>query len=76
MDHVSTKNFEYDVALSFAGEDRGFVEDVAEGLAKEGIKFFYDDMEQDALLGKNLVDFLDGAWTGHRGQTDLEFFVE
>lgn len=48
----------YDVALSFAGENRGYVEEVATGLKTAGIAVFYDAFEQATLWGKNLVDHL------------------
>jgi len=44
--------FEYDVALSFAGEDRVYVEKVAKYLKEKGIKVFYDDYEKTGLWGK------------------------
>ena len=46
----------YDVALSFAGEDRTYVEKVAEKLRDIGIKVFYDDYEKSDLWGKNLYE--------------------
>jgi hypothetical protein len=49
---------EYDVALSFAGENRQYVEDVAEGLRALSIKVFYDDFEKAELWGKNLYEHL------------------
>jgi hypothetical protein len=48
----------YDVALSFAGEDRDYVEAVAEGLKNHGVSVFYDKFETAGLWGKNLVDHL------------------
>lgn len=51
-------NYEYDVALSFAGEDRKFVEDCAEILRALNINVFYDNYEKDVLLGKNLYSYL------------------
>lgn len=50
--------FEYDVALSFAGEDRAIVEEFANLLVAKNIKVFYDNMEISTLWGKNLVDHL------------------
>lgn len=50
--------FEYDVALSFAGEDREFVEECAEILRSLSINVFYDNYEKDVLLGKNLYSYL------------------
>jgi len=48
----------YDVALSFAGEDREYVEKVANLLKKQNISVFYDTFETSELWGKNLVDHL------------------
>lgn len=50
--------FEYDVALSFAGEQRGFAERVAEELRGRGIRPFYDDYEKAELWGKDLYEHL------------------
>jgi hypothetical protein len=49
---------EYDVALSFAGEDRDYVEKVAEGLKAAGVAVFYDGFEQVGLWGKDLAEHL------------------
>jgi hypothetical protein len=48
----------YDVVLSFAGEDRGYVEQVAEALSKRGVTFFYDKYEKASLWGKDLGEHL------------------
>ncbi len=45
----------YEIALSFAGEDRQFVETVAHELRSLGVRLFYDAFEQVDLLGKDLV---------------------
>jgi hypothetical protein len=50
--------FEYDVALSFAGEDRGHAEAIAELLKDRGVRVFYDLFEQAALWGKDLYQHL------------------
>lgn len=52
------KTFDFDVALSFAGEDRGYVEEVANWLKKMDIKVFYDKYETVSLWGKNLYEHL------------------
>jgi hypothetical protein len=49
----------YDVCLSFAGEDRDYVEEVARHLTELGVSRFYDTDEQADLWGKNLVEHLD-----------------
>ncbi len=48
----------YDVALSFAGEDRDYVEQVAMALRESSVKVFYDKFELADLWGRNLVDHL------------------
>jgi hypothetical protein len=45
----------YEVALSFAGEDRPFVEAVAEELRSMGVRLFYDTFEEVNLFGKDLA---------------------
>lgn len=52
------KEFEYDVALSFANENRDYVEQVAFELQSHGVKVFYDRYEEASLWGKNLYDYL------------------
>ncbi|MEK3917724.1 toll/interleukin-1 receptor domain-containing protein [Paenibacillus sp. FSL H7-0331] len=51
-------NTDYDVALSFAGEDRKQVEQLALELLSQGIKVFYDEFEQANLWGKDLYQYL------------------
>jgi len=53
---------DYDVALSFAGEDRTYVEQVAKELVRAGVKVFYDEFEQDKLWGTNLYDHLSDVY--------------
>jgi hypothetical protein len=48
--------FEYDVALSFAGENRAIVEKFATLLKSKNIKVFYDEYEAADLWGKDLID--------------------
>lgn len=47
-------NCEYDVALSFAGEDRDYVERVAMALRARNVRVFYDGFEEATLWGKDL----------------------
>lgn len=54
--------YEYDVALSFAGEDRDYVEKVAAYLKDKGINVFYDDYEKVKLWGKDLYIHLDEVY--------------
>jgi len=48
----------FHVALSFAGEDRKYVEKTADVLRRMGFRVFYDKYEQVSLWGKNLYDHL------------------
>lgn len=52
-------DFTYDVALSFAGQQRAYVEKVAAALRRRGIRPFYDNYEKAALWGKDLYEHLD-----------------
>jgi hypothetical protein len=49
---------QYDVALSFAGEDREYVARVAESLKTLDVSVFYDDFEKVDLWGKDLTTHL------------------
>ena len=49
---------EYDVALSFAGEDRKHAKELADLLKTNGYSCFYDENELANLWGKNLYDYL------------------
>src|SRR5687768_11904634 len=55
-DHVD--QFEYDVALSFAGEDRAVAEELGDLLLNKNLKEFYDEYHAGDLWGKDLVDHL------------------
>lgn len=48
------ENRDYDIALSFAGEDRIYVDRVANLLKERGVKVFYDLFEEADLWGKDL----------------------
>jgi hypothetical protein len=56
--HSQRAIFEYDVALSFAGEDRKLADDIANELRKHGVRVFYDSFEQANLWGKDLFAHL------------------
>ena len=51
-------NYKYQVALSFASEQRDYVADVANHLKDFGIVFFYDRFEVVEGWGKNLAEHL------------------
>jgi hypothetical protein len=56
----------YDIALSFAGENRAYVEEVANGLKAAGISVFYDGFETATLWGKNLIEHLATVYQNSR----------
>lgn len=52
----------YSVALSFAGEDRKFAEDIARELKKNNVNVFYDKYEQHELWGRDLYETLQSVY--------------
>ena len=55
-----SKQFEFDVALSFAGEQRKYVDEVVACLQAKGVNVFYDKNED--LWGKDLYQHLDDVF--------------
>jgi predicted Zn-dependent protease len=53
-----SKRFDYDVAISFAGEDRYYADKLARALRSAGLDVFYDRFDQAGLWGKNLHTYL------------------
>jgi len=51
-------SFDYDIALSFSGQDRKHAERLAKHLAAEGIRVFYDAFETANLWGEDLYTHL------------------
>ena len=56
------KEKQYDVALSFAGEDRHHAKRLAELLEAGGYSVFYDDFERAQLWGKDLYVHLSSVY--------------
>jgi len=52
------QQYPYDVALSFAGEDRIHAEALAQALFRRRVKVFYDKYEKSTLWGKDLYTHL------------------
>ncbi len=55
---LEDRTAKFDIALSFAGEDRAYVARVANYLVENGILVFFDDFYRVDLLGKELVTWL------------------
>lgn len=53
---------DFHVALSFAGEDRGYVERVADELRRMGVSVFYDKHEAVTLWGRDLYAHLQDVY--------------
>jgi hypothetical protein len=58
LSHKRKISTDYDVALSFAGEDRAYVEAVFDALTSAGVSVFYDKLEEANLWGSNLYNHL------------------
>ena len=59
---MTNEAYEYDVALSFAGEDRIHADALAEALRRRGLSVFYDTYEKSTLWGKNLYTYLSDVY--------------
>lgn len=51
-------NHKYQIAFTFAGDDRAIAQELADKLRAKGVTVFYDMYEQADLWGKNLYDYL------------------
>lgn len=56
----------YEIVLSFAGEDRNYVEGVAAFLKDHDVRCFYDKYEDVTLWGKDLAEHLDKVYRSAR----------
>jgi hypothetical protein len=45
-------SYRYDIALSFAGEDREQAKILAAMLKRRGLRIFYDEYEREGLMGE------------------------
>ena len=59
MDHDELQSFEYDIALSFAGEDQNYVSRMAEILRSLNVHVCYDEFQSVDMWGKDLYVYLD-----------------
>lgn len=60
VDEQASRDF--DVALSYAGEDRSYVAAVANGLREAGVRVFYDEFMVVDLWGVDLHSYLDDVY--------------
>jgi hypothetical protein len=66
----------FDIALSFAGEQREYVDQVANILNQKGISTFYDKFEEANLWGKNLYDYLSDIYMNQAKYTIMFISVD
>lgn len=69
---VDVNQIDFDVALSFASEDRAYAEALAEILLARNYRVFYDKYEQAELWGKNLYEHLSRVY-GQRARFCVMF---
>ena len=72
---MSEKKYTYDVALSFAGEDRSYAESLASVLQGREIRCFYDANETSKLWGKDGCKYLFNVFR-HKAQYCVMFLSE
>jgi len=58
-----SEKYQYDVAFSFAGAQRDYVEKVRDSLKKYNVSVFYDNDNSVDLWGKNLYRYLDSIYS-------------
>jgi outer membrane protein assembly factor BamB len=54
--------FDYDIAISFTGDDRTLAEALARQLRERGVRIFYDAFSEAELWGKDLYVYLDNTF--------------
>lgn len=59
---MEARSSAFDVALSFAGENRDYVRRVADELSAAGVEVFYDEYSKVELWGKNLYQHLSSVY--------------
>jgi hypothetical protein len=62
LEHSKKDDQKFDVAISFAGEDRELAEKIATILKEKQVSVFYDSFEKADIWGKNLYDYLSSVY--------------
>ena len=70
-----SKQYPYDVALSYAGEDHDFADALASTLQSRGVIVFYDKHEKATLWGKNLYTYLSDLYQ-HKARFCVTFLSQ
>ncbi|POH57108.1 TIR domain-containing protein [Arthrobacter glacialis] len=58
----SPQEYEFDVAVSFAGEDRDYVADIVEAIRKDGIRVFYDEDYEVEAWGEDGIEYFSNVY--------------
>jgi hypothetical protein len=58
----SEPKYDFDIAVSFAGEDRTYVHQFVGRLKANGLEVFYDEDKLAEMWGENLLDFLQAVY--------------
>ena len=59
---MDAKERQYDVCLSFAGEQRGYVERVANAMVDGQVRVFYDRFAEEDMWGMDLSAYLEEVY--------------
>lgn len=55
--------FQFDIALSYASENRAYVDKVASILTNMGLKIFYDKYDKVGMWGRDIYDYLSAVYS-------------
>lgn len=66
----------YHVALSYASEQRDYVDQVAKFLKDRNVRCFYDTDEESTLWGKNLAEALEGIFQNRQASYAVIFISQ
>lgn len=66
MTESGETEYEFDIAVSFAGEDRDYVEEVIQGVKDAGHTAFYDDDHIADMWGEDGVEYLSNVYMNRR----------
>jgi hypothetical protein len=72
MDMADEQSYDFDVAVSFAGENRSYVEGVVRGLNPDQVSVFYDDDHKVEMWGQDLVEYFTNLYQ-HRARYVVMF---
>ena len=71
-----TKEIEFDLAFSFAGEDRSYVKQVKEECEKLGLKVYYDEDRKIDQWGKSIIGEQRKVYSGYKTKHFVPFISQ